>query len=99
MYSIACFRLNVKYRIILQPCSFLIILHAASNVNYATVVGNGGYNGGQDLRFQTGLLGNDNHDWGNYTAGTFQLQTKNVANDSTMEDGSLICVTVSGSLA
>ena len=39
-----------------------------ANVNYATVVGNGGYNGGQDLRFQTGLLGNDNHDWGNYTA-------------------------------
>ena len=70
-----------------------------ADVNYATVVGNGGYNGGQDLRFQTGLLGNDNHDWGNYTAGTFQLQTKNVANDTTMEDGSLICVTVSGSLA
>ena len=74
-----------------------------ANVNYSATIGNCGYDGGQDTRFQNllygGASGVGGHDWSNYVTGSFQVMNKNVANDSTYTDPSLVTINVHGDLA
>ena len=74
-----------------------------ANVNYSATIGSCGYDGGQDTRFQNflygGASGAGGHDWSNYVAGSFQVMNKEVANNSTYVDPSLVTINVNGELA
>ncbi len=75
------------------------IANDMGNANYCATMGNTGYDGGQDTRFTTTFKAAGSNDWSTYVAGSFRLQTKENANNTTTEDASLITVSVSGDLA